>query len=194
MDKFGFEETRQRIIETNRQLLTLLSVQAQNYFVKSFTNQGFNDKPWKEVQRRDPKTRAYKYPLTKGLQRRTAPILTGAGYKHRGGTLRRAVGTMSSTAQITGMQIRMTVDVPYAQIHNDGGIISKRSRSAVVHFGNNGNRVAFSTKKNATFAQKVSIGAHTITIPQRQFIGQTQELMDMQRKKITNIVSRVWGV
>ena len=118
--KFGFEDIKRKLVAMRRETLILLSVQAQNYFVKSFKNQGFNGEPWKEVKRREPDEKAYKYPKTKGLQRRTSPILIGAGFKKRGGTLRLAVATMARTAEIGNGTLRMVVDLPYALAQNEG--------------------------------------------------------------------------
>jgi len=120
MNKFNFEQVQKKLVQSRRELLVLLSNQAQNYFADSFQKQGFNGEPWKEVQRRDPKTKAYKYPKTRGLQRRTSPILVGAGYKVRGGILRRAVSTMARTAQISTNRLRMVVDIDYAEYLNKG--------------------------------------------------------------------------
>jgi len=125
--KFNFEEVIKRLQAAERETLVLLSNQAQNYFLSSFKNQGFDGKPWQEVQRRIEGTNAYKYPKTKGLQRRTSPILVGAGFKIRGGTLRRAVSSMADTAQITTSggggtsKLRMVVDLDYAKYNNEGG-------------------------------------------------------------------------
>lgn len=126
-DKFNFQEITKRLQGAERETLVLLSNQAQNYFLSSFKNQGFDGKPWQEVQRRTEGTNAYKYPKTKGLQRRTSPILVGAGFKIRGGTLRRAVSSMADTAQITTSggggtsKLRMVVDLDYAKYNNEGG-------------------------------------------------------------------------
>ena len=121
MDKFNFESVKQKLATSRRELLKRLSEQAQNYFVSSFKKQAWNGQPWKEVQRREEGTKAFKYPKTKGLQRRTQPILIGAGWQKRGGTLHRAVSTMARTAELTAGGFRMIVDLPYAEIHNEGG-------------------------------------------------------------------------
>jgi len=116
----NFTQVRQKLEQSQRELMVLLSKQAERYFLDSFKKQGFDGQPWKEVQRREDGTKAYKYPKSKGLQRRTSPILVGAGYRVRGGVLRRAVSNMSRTAQIRTNGFRMVVDLPYAAIHNEG--------------------------------------------------------------------------
>jgi hypothetical protein len=125
--QFNFEHVKIKIKETEREALVLLTNQAQNYFLDSFAKQGFDGTPWQEVKRRQPDTAEYKYPAKKGLQRRTNPILTGSGYKIRGGTLRRAVSNMARTADVRPSagggisNIRMVVDLPYAEVLNEGG-------------------------------------------------------------------------
>lgn len=119
-DHLNLDIVRQKLAQSQREMLVLLPNQAQNYFLSSFKKQGFDGQSWKEVKRRDPDEKAYKYPAKKGLQRRTSPILIGAGYKVRGGTLRRAVSNMARTTQTRGNGFRMIVDLPYAKIHNEG--------------------------------------------------------------------------
>lgn len=127
-DKFGFGKLQNDIKAAQRETLVFLSSQATNYFVSSWDKQAFDGVEWKEVNRRIEGTPEYKYPKTKGLQRRTSPILVGAGYKKRGGTLRRAVSAMARTATIGQTQLKMIVDLPYAAVHNYGeGKMPKRT-------------------------------------------------------------------
>lgn len=129
MNQFNFDRVRRNIRQQERAMMVTLSNQAQNYFVDSFRKEGFDGQKWKEVQRRTAGTSAFKYPKKKGLQRQTAKILIGAGYKSRGGTLRRAVSNMARTAQISGLRTRMIVDLPYAMAHNEGTKTAGRKRS-----------------------------------------------------------------
>jgi phage gpG-like protein len=119
MNKFNFHHIKLQIAQTKRELPVLLANQAQNYFTETFTKGGIGDEKWKEVNRRTPDTNEYKYPKFKGLQRRTSPILSGAGWRIRGGELRRRVARSIVNAQ--WQQIRLVVDLPYAEIHNKGG-------------------------------------------------------------------------
>jgi hypothetical protein len=192
-DHLNFADVQKKLIQAKREILVLLPNQAQNYFVKSFTDQGMDGKPWKEVQRRIPGDKAYKYPKTKGLQRQTSPILVGAGWKKRGGTLRRAVSTMARTSILYESGFKMIVDLPYASIQNDGGIISQSAREAVINFKTDKKgKTRFSTAKKATHAQKVTIGSHTIKIDARPFVKQTPELTEMQTKKINKIITKIF--
>jgi hypothetical protein len=146
VEKFNFDAVKKKIDNAKREALVSLSVQAQDYFLSSFKKQSFDGQSWQQVQRRTSGTKAYLYPKTKGLQRRTNPILVGSG------DLINAVSTMSRTAQITGTSMRMTVNVPYAAYLNDG----------------------------------------TNKMVKRQFVGQTQELTEMQQKEITSIIDKIF--
>lgn len=192
--RLNIDQVRKRLDGAQRTIYVLLANQAQNYFVDSFKKQGFANQPWKEVQRRMPDKAAYKYPKKKGLQRRTSPILIGAGYKVRGGTLRRAVSNMSRTAQYRTNGFRMIVDLPYAAIHNEGGTIKKLARNTTMNFRVNmrTGRSKFSTEKRANFQQDITIGAHAIHMPKRQYVGQTAELTQMQNQLIIQELNKIF--
>jgi hypothetical protein len=118
MSKFNFHIVKQKLAQTKRELPIVLANQAQNYFAGTFEKGGIGDEKWQEVKRRTPGTSEYKYPKAKGLQRRTSPILVGAGWKKRGGTLRRRVARSIANAQ--WHQVRLVVDLPYAKAQNEG--------------------------------------------------------------------------
>jgi hypothetical protein len=57
--------------------------------------------------------------------------------------------------------------VPYAQVHNEGGTIHQKERTAVLHFDKN---KKFSTAKKANYAQKNTIAEHSWSMPKRQYL------------------------
>jgi len=90
-----------------------LGNESRNHFVDSWRNQGFTDRSlhkWKEVKRRTQGTKAYKYPKTKGLGRRTRAILV------KSGNLRRSVRIMEQAKKY----VILGSDLPYAGVHNVG--------------------------------------------------------------------------
>jgi hypothetical protein len=117
-NKFNFDRVRNNMEQLKRQLPILLANQAEKEFDKNFTEQGFDGEKWKEVQRRIPGTKAYRYPKTKGLSRRSKPILIGTG------RLRRAVSNSKKIA--TWQMIKLEVNLPYAANQNDGITLQKR--------------------------------------------------------------------
>jgi len=80
--------------------------------------------------------------------------------------------------------------VAYAQIHNEGGEISKSASSTVIHFkrvdelrkmSKNGKLTSFmgsnfSMSRGSHCAEHVSIGTHARHVPKRQSIGRSQRL------------------
>jgi phage virion morphogenesis protein len=78
----------------------------------------------------------------------------------------------SITAQAAPTGVEIGTNVIYAAIHQFGGPINQGARKATIHFkaGKTGQQ-RFSKKKGATSSKDVSIGARTITMPARPFIG-----------------------
>ena len=114
-NKFKFDDLKYLVDEFKREVPIKLAAQAQNYFVRSFSNQGWEGRKWQEVQRRIPGTKPYMYPKKKDLGRRKRPILIGKGSTK----LRRAV--VNSVRVRQWPTVRLVVDLPYAQVHNEGG-------------------------------------------------------------------------
>ena len=112
-NQFGFDRVQENIKAMKDDLPKVLANQAQSFFVKSWANQAWEGQQWKEVKRRIVGTPEYKYPKNKGLGRRTKAILVGTG------RLRRAVATSIRSQQFNN--IRLVVDLPYAEVINEGG-------------------------------------------------------------------------
>lgn len=112
MDKFNFDRVGKNFQKVKTALPKVLANQAQNYFHKSFKDQGFDGTKWKEVNRRIEGTNEWKYPKNKGLGRRTKSILSGSG------ALDRAVG--NSIRAATFDMVSIVVALEYAEAHNDG--------------------------------------------------------------------------
>lgn len=118
--KFKFEALVRSIKTQKNALARIVANDIKNYYVASFTKQSWNGQKWEEVQRRIPGTAAYKYPKRRGLSRRTKPILIGKAI------MRRAVA--GSVKEATFNRILWMVDVPYAEVHNNGSKIMPRRR------------------------------------------------------------------
>jgi phage gpG-like protein len=75
-------------------------------------------------------------------------------------------------------QVEIGSNLPYARIHNEGGTIEQKARASTVYFrrdkeGNVGNR--FVPRRQSNFAQDVTVGAYTIEMPARQYLGFSSE-------------------
>jgi len=130
-DKFKFGQLKERITKMRQELPVLLANDSRLYFSNTFKTQSWDGVPWQEVNRRIPGTPEYKYPKKKDLGRHTRPILVGKGSTK----LRRAVN--NSIRVQSWPVVRLVVDLPYAQAHNEGlGKMPKRQfmgNSPILH-------------------------------------------------------------
>lgn len=93
---------------------------------------------------------------------------------------------------------RVINDVPYAQIHNEGGTINHPARTRVLNFrkkrsGRNKGRVRFAKEKLAQYSQKVHSGAYKITMPQRPFMKTTSPLINKINKTVEEDVQKIYN-
>lgn len=157
-----------------------IAILAKSHFDGNFTRQGFDGVKWQEVQRR----------LGKGKGRdATRAILSG-----KTKTLAKSIYIKSASLK----RIVIASSSKYGEIHNNGGTINKKESSKILHFRNvemdynkktkkHGQGTKFSSYKRAHYSQKVNIGAHSIVMPQRKFLGNSQVL----NKKILNLLNKV---
>lgn len=170
---FNLGKVKANFFKLKQDLPKQLQNEALKYFVRNFDQQRWEGVPW--AKRKD------KHNARALLVRR--------------GSLRRALA--GSKREATFQRIRFSVFVQgkdgynYAEIHNEGGTINRKARSATLGFrerrGTNGQMVfakVGAMRKAATLLQDVHIGAHTITIPRRRFIGESRELDKILRNKI----------
>lgn len=112
MNKFNFDKVLLNVARMKRELPIVVAKETQKEFVQHFKDQGFDGKPWAKPNRVIPGTDEFKYPMKKGLSRRTKPTLVMTG------ALRRA--TSNSIRSSTFEMIRLVVGLPYAVVHNEG--------------------------------------------------------------------------
>lgn len=98
--------------------------------------------------------------------------------KYGGKTLKlsaRLYRSITANASRTGVEIG--TNVVYAAIHQFGGSIDQDARDQVLHFkvSKAGTWRFAKANKKATLAQKRRIGARTITMPARPFLGLDQD-------------------
>lgn len=95
----------------------------------------------------------------------------------------RLLRSLTYQASMTGLEFG--TNVIYAAIHQLGGIIAQAARQAILHFKTNKRtgQSRFARPGKADRAQKVEIGARTIHMPARPFIG----LDDADERQIITI-------
>lgn len=109
---FNFTRRFRLFTELKRDIPAKLGAEARNFFIASFRNQGLTDaslEEWKQVKRRMPGTKEYKYPKTKSLGRRTSAINVRTGRTRKSIVVKEAAFDRIVVA---------SVGVPYAQYVN----------------------------------------------------------------------------
>lgn len=112
MSNFNFETVLRNYERLKVELPKVLANDAVRYFNDSFKKQGWDGFKWQSPQRKIPGTYAYIYPKKGAKARHTRATLVESG------RLRRAVAT--SNKRISFQSILFVVNLPYAEIHNEG--------------------------------------------------------------------------
>jgi phage gpG-like protein len=104
MNQFGFDKVIANMERAKAEIPPIIANLSQNFFVESFNKQGFT------------------YNGLQAWKQRVSTKDAGRAILVKSGRLKRAVG--NSVQEATFEKIRLGVslsDVPYAQIHNEGG-------------------------------------------------------------------------
>lgn len=149
----------------------------QNHFVKSFQKQGFENvtlEKWKP--RKDTR-------MDRGKPNRAILVKSGA--------LRRSIRRVA----IGKYGYNIVSDMPYAKIHNDGGLINKDFNRKILSFNRDNKFVSQKTRKGrnmTTYQQQVTINAHSIRMPKRQFMGYSRNMNSKIERMIDKYVKLVF--
>jgi phage gpG-like protein len=157
-------------------LTKVLGNEATNHFKDSWRKQGWDDntvKAWAKRKKKD----------------------SGRAILVKSGRLKRSFYMKVES------QNRVIVEnnTPYADIHNYGGSINNKGGSKVLHFRNRDNDwnkkagkyntgTRFSKAGKAHYSQKVNIGAYSIGMPQRKFMGKSQTLDEKSGVLISRMI------
>lgn len=174
-----FNEAKKIVADLNKvskeikEMVDIMGVYAINHYKKSFVNGGFTDthfEPWKKRKRDRGKD------STRGILIKTRRLSRSLVSKR--------VGKYS---------VRISSNVPYALIHNEGGIIKKKDSVRTLNFKiTRDGRSRFSKAKKANYQEDFNISAHKIVIPKRQFVGYSYVLMNKIEKKFKYKIRRIF--
>lgn len=158
-EKQVFNNIKNKLQRAVRSLPAIMGAEAVNFSLDRFKQQnwiGNSTEPWKP-RARETKKSAGKL------------ILSGIG------RLRNSIRVISKTE--TGVVVG-TTDVPYARIHNYGGIIQRHARSETFQrnrFKRGSNKGRF--KKGKTAGKGFTYKAGKARMPRRQFLGKSPFLI-----------------
>ena len=150
-----FENHLSAIQKALPNIIRELSIESRNFFDQSWDKKGFTDNtlsPWKPVH--DKNGNIKERPLVET------------------GRLRRSLRT-----EVNGLEARIYTEVPYAQIHNEGG------------------QAKFTANVRAHSRKGKPVKAHARTVdhvmPQRQFMGPSEALEKIHVNIISNHINKI---
>lgn len=173
-----FADVKQRVNAKLDQLPNIIGREIVNYSLDAFKQQAWDGKPW-EARKKNTRKNTGK------------PILIGKGQ------LRNNIDVIRYTNN--SVVVGVWNHVPYARIHNEGGVINRSAREEkfvrprYIRTERKGQfrRMKFE-EKNQSDKQGFKYKAYQIHIPQRRFLGVTNELRKQvnqrAKKEITKAI------
>ncbi len=158
-NKFKFDQVKANLAKTKATIIKKIANESESFFRKGFQQGGFTDASFKAWKPRKSK-------------KSSKPILVKTGRLR--GSIRLQINSSVSA--------KLHTDVPYAEIHNEGGEIQKHAQSRVISFTNVSGRSRFAStrtkkvRKSITHQSRSTFAAHGITMPQRKFMGRSRTL------------------
>lgn len=190
-NKFNLKQAEQKARKALEAAIVDVGNTAKVFFVESFRKQGFDDK---NVQKWKPRKRTtYKTKSGKVVDDTTRAILVKTG------DLRRSI--IRNPANRAALSIKISTDLPYAKVHNDGETInvSGRKGSGTITRSIRGSagfkdgKFTRGRAKKVTFQGKeYTTGAYSIKMPKRQFMGDSYNLNEKVKAVIVKRLDKVF--
>jgi phage gpG-like protein len=158
----SFEEVKSGLVQVIRSIPTVAGTEAVNHFKASFRNQGFTDSGLTKWPKRKRDTDPGRAVLTKT------------------GRTKRAIRKQQQTETTVLVGINRA-EVPYAEYHNKGGILSVRGHKRRKKSGRRSDR-------EGNYQQ---VRPHFRKLPKRQFIGNSQTLDKRIADKIVKLLKSI---
>lgn len=194
-NKFNMKEVEQKWRKALENAMVEVGNTAKNHFVLNFRKQGFDDKvveKWKKREKAERKGRGSKKSAAElGTVR---SVKAGRAILVKTGDLRRSI--IRNPANRAALSVKISTDLDYAKIHNEGGVINKSEQTGrILSFNKRGRFAKQKTEKQrakTSYQQKVTIGAHQIKIPKRQFIGDSYNLNEKVKQLLNKRLDKVF--
>jgi phage gpG-like protein len=202
-NKFNFKGIEKKARTTLENAMVEIGNTAKVFFVENFRKQGFDDKTvekWEKRKKTERKGRGSKKSAAElGTVR---SVKAGRAILVKTGDLRRSI--IRNPANRAALSIKIHTDLPYAKIHNDGGTINREGFKGLMYYREvatnlatrkTQKRFARTTgikSKRATHAMEINVGAYTIDIDQRQFMGDSYNLNEQVKKVIVKRLDKIF--
>jgi phage gpG-like protein len=193
-NKFNLKQAEQKARKAMEAAIVDVGNTAKVFFVQSFRKQGWDDK---SVEKWKPRKRtSYKTKSGKTVDDTTRATLVKTG------DLRRSI--IRDPANRAALSIKIHTDLPYAKIHNDGGTINRQGFKGLMYYREVATNLATrKTQKRfarttgmksrrATHAMEINVGAYTINMPKRQFMGDSYNLNEQVKKVIVKRLDKIF--
>ena len=193
-NKFNLKQAEQKARKAMEAAIVDVGNTAKVFFVQSFRKQGWDDKSVEKWKPRKKKT--YKTKSGKTVDDTTRATLVKTG------DLRRSI--IRDPANRAALSIKIHTDLPYAKIHNDGGTINREGFKGLMYYREVATNLATrKTQKRfarttgmksrrATHAMEINVGAYTINMPKRQFMGDSYNLNEQVKKVIVKRLDKIF--
>jgi phage gpG-like protein len=173
----GLDDVLRRLAEAQRyfdnDVPVVIGVEAVNHFKESFQNEGFTDSSLKKWDSR--KTKRVNGTNAQKILSKSGELGDSIDYRIEGDT------------------VVIYSDKPYAQIHNEGGTIAVTDKMRAFFWQQYYVAVDATGNKEDALAQqfKFMALANSITIQQRQFMGDSQALTEKISNKIVRDLTHI---
>lgn len=181
------------------EMVDTMGIYAINHFKQSFVDGGFTDEgfePWK----RRKSGRDRKKGKSENASGGTVSLKVGRQVLTKTGRLRRSL----VSKKLGRYQIRISSNVPYAKIHNEGARTGSVNVKPGVRFRHRGDTItegtgqfSIKTRKETKRTIKLKAKEHVsgysrrLRMPKRQFVGYSERL---NRKIITKLDSKIRAI
>lgn len=186
----AFKALYRRIESVKKDLPSVLAKEGTKFWLSNFDKQGFQDE---SLQKWKPRKKE------KSKKDSTRSILV------KSGKLRRAVNKSVVEKTFNRIVWRIGSEVPYAAVHNDGGVVNKKERKHTLYFRETSTNIKTGvatrvfTKKNgrgmmrASSMNKVTIGAYSFRMPKREFMGESRTLNKRFKQRIIEAYKKAFS-
>lgn len=189
-NKFNFGKVEKQVRTSLERSLVLMGKTAKTFFVDNFRKQGFDDKSVKRWERRKGEVGGF------GVSKKSAG---SRAVLVKSGDLKKSIRVESINK--FNLSVKIGTDLPYAKIHNDGGVVYRRAhkRTATIKSFTRGsgsfvNGVWKKGKKQKIELQgaRHNVAASSFKMPKREYIGDSYNLNEKVKKVIITDLNKVF--
>ena len=203
-NKFDLKQAEKKARKAMEAAIVDVGNTAKVFFVDSFRKQGWDDQSVQKWQKRKKTERKGRGKYAKGEDGKrdknsVRSVKSGRAILVKTGDLRRSI--KRNPANRAALSIKISTDLPYAKIHNDGETINVGGRKGSGTItrsirGSAGFKDGKFTKgraKKVTFQGKeYTTGSYAIKMPKRQFMGDSYNLNEKVKQVIVKRLDKVF--